>query len=423
MSGPVLQELRPARRTDLLVGPPVLRGPVELHLVKDPVGGGRYELRAKEWFVLCRLDGRRTLREVGEEYARRFGSRLGDAHWEHLLRLLYGRGLMADGPRPDPRPVAGPAGTTGPEVRRRSTVLSGSTRLVADAPALLDRLHARTAFARTRWFGTLLLALSGALTVLLAARTGELLRDLGRLSEQPVLLLAVGTVLWTSLALHELAHGVVGRAYGGRVTEIGLRWRLPVTYLYCRVEDVPFFARRRHQVATAAAGAVANLAFLLPCYPVWLVLPDGSARHGLGGLLLLGAAMGLANLVPLPPLDGYKLLGYALGVSRLAEGSRRFLRLAAVGAAGRGEGIAAYGTRARLVYGGYGLLAGLLLGGPAAGAVAGASTLLAHRYGGGAALVPPLLVAAALLLWAAGLTARRRRDRRAAARSVSLRQN
>jgi putative peptide zinc metalloprotease protein len=392
-----LAGLRPARRTDLQVSGPLHRGPAVVHLVRDPVAGRTYELGPKEHFVLIAMDGERTLGEIGEAYARRFRSRLGDAHWSRLLALLGTRRLLAGGPPPVPDPLPVP----------RSTFLDGRARLVADAPVLVDRLHRRA--------GGLLrpvpLAAAGlavlAMLVLLAADAGELLRATGTLVEhEPVTFTAVGALLWLSLAGHELAHGVVARAVGGTVGEIGLRWKLPLVYPYCTVEDVQVLPRRRDQIAVAAAGVAANLVFLLPFAVAWLLLPDrAQARPAVAGTLVIGVALAAANLVPLPPLDGYKILGYALRVDRLAVGSRAFLA-----ALPRG-GAAAYPPRLRWAYGTYGVFVFAV----AAALVAGVSVALADRWGTGAGLVPAALLAALLGLWSIGLLARRRRSAEVAA--------
>jgi len=401
-----LLRLQPARRPDLLIGPAVLRGTTELRPVKDPVSGARYELRAKEYFVVSRLDGARSLADIGQEYAEHFGVRLGERNWQQLLGLLYGRGLLL-GERPAPAPAA-PAPT---EPGRRSNLLAGHTRLVADADALVDTLHRRTRFVRNRAVLVLLLVLVTAMLADLAAEAGTLAGDLRQLWHRPALLLAVGVVLWVSLGLHELGHGLAARAYGGAVTEIGLRWQLPVSYLYCLVQDVAFFARRREQLLTVAAGPAMNLLFPLAPWPVWLLLPrHDPAHYALGGLLLLEVAIAFGNLLPLPPLDGYKLLGYALGTSHLATDSRQYLRLAAGAALGRGEGTGGYTRRMRVVYGSYGLLYGALLGGVAATTVALAGLWLADRHGTGWGFAPALAVAAALALRRTGTSARARRE-------------
>ena len=173
-------------------------------------------------------------------------------------------------------------------------------------------------------------------------------------------------------------------------------------------------------MATAVAGPLMNLVFLLPFWPVWLLLSRNRPEHyALGGVILLGVATAVGNMIPLPPLDGYKMLGYGLGTSRLATDSRLFLRLAVAGMFGRGEGIGAYTRRMRLVYGIYGALSTLVLAGIAAAVLAWAGLWLADRYGAAAGCSPVAVVALALVLWRMGIAARAKREadarRRAAA--------
>jgi putative peptide zinc metalloprotease protein len=352
-----LLQARPRVRPGILISQPLLRGPALVHLLQDPETGAQVEVGAKLQFVIARLDGVRTLNEIGDEYAARFEARLGERQWHQLLQLLHGRQLLTG-----TAPRAAPERTGQP----RPTLLEGRIRLASGTPALIERLHGVTGFSRRPFFLASLLLLQAVLLAALATRLGALVRDTAELRRQPVALLVVCSTVWVSMGLHELAHGVAGRAAGGTVTEIGLRWRLPVAFLYCQVEDIRFLPCRWRQVATAGAGVIMNLALLLPVYPVWALLPESAqARPALGGLLLIGAGAGLVNLLPLPPMDGYKILEYLLGTVGLSVESRRFAALAASRLIRRGTGVGAYPARSRLVHGGYAVgwtvLTGLLL--------------------------------------------------------------
>ena len=324
-------------------------------------------------------------------------------HWSRLLGLLGTRRLLAGAP---------PATAAPAPPRPRSTLLNGRSKLVADAPALIERLHRVAAPALRPGVLVGLAVAVLAMLVLIGADAGRLLDDTGTLyTDQPVTLTAVGVLLWLSLAGHELAHGLAARVFGGSVSEIGLRWRLPFVYTYCTVDDVPVLPRRRQQIVTAAAGAAANLVFLLPVAVLWLFLPErAQARPAVAGLLVLGVTIAAANLVPLPPLDGYKILGYALRVDRLAAGSRGFLAVLARRAVGRGPGPAAYPPRLRWIYGTYGLFVVAVAAALVAWFVVSGSRLLSDRWGRTAGLLPVALLAALLLLWGVGLLARRRRS-------------
>ncbi|MFF2060781.1 peptidase M50 [Streptomyces sp. NPDC058200] len=343
---------RPALRPDILLSPALLHGPATVHLIKEPDSGAAFEVGVKEYFLISRLDGVRSLGEIGGEYAEAFGKRLAEAHWQQLLKLLGTRGLLAGAP-PRPAPAA-PAATP-----LNGTLLRGTLRLVADADATTGRLHRRL---RPVLRAPVLLPLTGlmvAMEVLLAANLPELGRDTWWLVRQPVALVAVFTLLWLSTALHELAHGVSARHYGGTVSEIGLRWRLPAAVMYCTVDNYRYLRTRWHQFAVAGAGAFANLLFLLPFLAWWAALPEGDpTRRVLSGLLLLGSVQALVNLLPLPPLDGYTMLGHALRVSQLGPESGRYLRLCFSDR----PAAAAYPRRARVLYLCYGLGSTLLVG-------------------------------------------------------------
>ncbi|MCX4695123.1 peptidase M50 [Streptomyces sp. NBC_01408] len=344
MSGPTgLLAHRPALRPGILLSPPLLNGPAVVHLVKDPVSGASFEIGPKEFFLVSRLDGSRNLAEIGAAYGEAFGRRLGEGNWQQLLALLGSRRLLAGGPAPE---APGPPGPP-----RSGTLLRGTLRLVADADAVTARLHrwVRPALRPVVLGGLLLLCL--LMEAVLASDADRLVRDVWWLLSHPVPLLAVATLLWLSTALHEFAHGVAARHVGGTVGEIGLRWRLPVAIMYCTVDNYRYLGRRRHQLAVAAAGAFANLLFLLPFFGWWTALAevDPTARV-LGALLLLGSAQALVNLLPLPPLDGYTMLGHGLRVTRLAPASSAYLRLRMRDRAAAD----AYPARARRLYLAYG---------------------------------------------------------------------
>ncbi|MFE5136973.1 ATP-binding cassette domain-containing protein [Streptomyces fagopyri] len=408
MSTPAFLAARPRVRGDIVFGPGLVRGTDRIHLLMDPRTGRRLEVGPKEHFIIARLDGSRSLDEIGHAYAGEFGARLGDAQWGQMLRLLHGRDLLDSGPAPAAGPTAPP---TAPAAGHPpSGILAGRTRLVADAPALMDRLHRVTAPARRPAVLSVLIALAGGVLAAVAVQAGTLWRQTGETAGQPALLLAVGCVLWCSLALHELAHGLFARVWGGCVTEVGLRWILGATYLYCTVEDVQFLGSRGRKVATACAGVFANLLFLVPFYAVWALLPtQAQARPALGALLLLGVVSALANLLPLPPLDGYRALGHALGVTQLATSSRDFTGVVIRAAFRRGPGLAAYPPRLRVLYGGFALLTAVQSAALLALCGAGLRVALPDGLAALAWWLPVALLAAVLLLWALGSFGRSRR--------------
>ncbi|MER6605102.1 M50 family metallopeptidase [Streptomyces sp. NPDC000927] len=376
-----LAEYRPELRPEVLLSDAMLHGAATVHLIKDTASGGSFRVGPKEHFLIARMDGRRSLAEIGEEYAREYGRRLDAARWQQILRMLGTRGLLAGAPAPPataPGPGARPGdgagtGAFGGDGRPARGVLRGSVRLVADADATTDRLHRAVGFLLAPGLLVPLLALVLAMEAVVALRAGELLIHTRELFTNPVLLTGAATLLWFSTALHELAHGVVARHYGGTVAEIGLRWRLPVVIMYCTVDNYLYLGSRWQRIQTALAGAVMNLLFLLPFCALWLFAPlDAATHHALGALLLLGSVQALAMLVPLPPLDGYRIASQLCGATELAASTGTYLRLAARRDPAAGD----YPRHARTAYRAYALSAVLALAGVLAAAVAATHHLL-----------------------------------------------
>ncbi|MFB7010202.1 MULTISPECIES: M50 family metallopeptidase [unclassified Streptomyces] len=365
-----LAEYRPALRPRVLLSDALLDGAATVHLIKDTDSGSSFRVGPKEHFLIARMDGERSLREIGEEYAREYGRRLDGARWQQILRMLGTRGLLAGA---DARTPAGPAapggsaasgGSAAPVTRPAGPaepargVLRGSVRLVADADATTARLHRAVGFLLAPGWLVPLLVLVVAMEVVVALHVGELLVDARELFTNPVLLTGAATLLWFSTALHELAHGVVARHHGGTVAEIGLRWRLPVVIMYCTVGNYLYLGSRWQRIHTALAGAVMNLLFLLPFCALWMFAPLDTATHdALGALLLLGSAQAIAMLVPFPPLDGYRIVSQLCGATGLAASTGTYLRLVAR----RDPAAADYPRRARTAYLGYGLGSVLVL--------------------------------------------------------------
>ncbi|GAA3776301.1 hypothetical protein GCM10022225_75350 [Plantactinospora mayteni] len=394
---------------EVLLSRRMLRGAAEIHLVKDLRSGRAFEVTAREHFIMTRLDGRLSLAEIGDEYARAFRRRLAAPHWQQLLGLLGRRGLLDVGPAdgtPDTGTGASAEGGTGTPARAGQEAVAdvgggpGVPPPSRVSPTVVEWSHRRVRWLLSRPAVLALLGLALALQVVVAVRLDEALAGLRWLGEHPLWLLPVAVLAWGSAALHELAHGVAARHFGCAVTGIS------VVTLRCRVDSYLYLPSARAQIVIAAAGGLANGVLMLPFGVVWLVLPPTApARPALAGILLIGSVQALVNFVPLPPLDGYKVVSHAFGVTHLYTGTRQFLWQAARAGAGRGPGIAAYPLRARVYYLGYGLI--LLVLALAAGT---AIVLLGRQLGAGrlgsAAVVVTI---AAVAMTVAGWLARPRR--------------
>jgi ABC-type multidrug transport system ATPase subunit len=346
-----LLDSRPALRPEIRVGPAALHGARTVHLVRNRRTGQFFEVGIKERFIIERLDGDRTLREIASDYIAEFGRRIPDGEWAAILGTLWRRGFLgssaAPGSPPErgapPEPGALPAGRD----RRGRTALNATLPFGNPQP-LLDRVapHMRWVFHPV----SAAIAVLGCVGMLafLGTHFARLWAQALTIRQHPDLFCVAVLLLWGSSLLHEFSHGLWAHHYGGRATEIGMRWRAPVFMFYCEAEDVLVFRSRRARVSTAAVGVLANLLFLVPFFVLWLALPAGNATHdAIAALLLLGSVSALGNYLPLLKLDGYKMLSHGLDVIDIGPQTWIFLRR------GLGRGAGEYPPRARRVYLGY----------------------------------------------------------------------
>jgi Zn-dependent protease len=155
------------------------------------------------------------------------------------------------------------------------------------------------------------------------------------LIKDPLAFVILSVLLLYSVIFHELAHGWVAYKMGdptakllGRLTLnpvkhldligtlmlliIGFGWAKPVPV---NLENIPADKRRKGIILVSAAGITANIIFaFVALLLLRLISPEPSGMAGQVLLLLAHINIILAafNLIPIPPLDGSKILmGFA----------------------------------------------------------------------------------------------------------------
>jgi hypothetical protein len=244
MSSATASPALPARRLDLVIK----------HLgdgrsvVKDPRARTYYELGAEESFLLGQLDGCRGAAEVRAAFEERFTTPLAAEDLDAFLEMVEQQGLLdlpaaATPPLSPPPPVARPGA---PDPTSRWNVLYWR-KAVLDPDRLLTWLAPRLAFCWTApAFAVSLLCIIAATGILWANRA-EVADGLGSVLRWETVVVVWLTVM-TVTTLHEFAHGLTCKHFGGEVHEMGVLFIFFMPCLYCNVSDAWLMPERSRRL-------------------------------------------------------------------------------------------------------------------------------------------------------------------------------
>ena len=320
-------------------------------VIKIPETRWYFRLGAIEYEIVQQLDGQTSPEVVRNYIQERHGAELDEETLDRFLTRLEQAGLLESS---EDVPVA----TTDTSVAWARRILSQARRSplfirlkAFDPDWLLNYLSRHTELFFTRTF-----LVVSALTIvaglgLFFTHTGQFFLEARALFKWGTLLL-----LWPSLfliiTLHEFAHGLTCKRFGGEVREMGFLLLYFQPCFYCDVSDAWLFPQKSRRLWVTLAGAYFELFAWAVTVVFWRLSAPGSLLHEFSLIVVLTSGIkALFNLNPLIKLDGYYLLSDWLDVPNLRQRAFAFLR-------GGRAAWAATTPRLRRVYSVYGLLAG-----------------------------------------------------------------
>ena len=237
-------------------------------IVKDPVSGQFFRLREAEEFIARQFDGETPLDVIRHRVEAAFGAALTPETLSAFARQLQASGILES-------ESASTSGQSARKGRIRGSLLYLRFK-VLDPTWIFDRIGPIARFFFTPYF----LVMSAALLLLAAdiaiVNWGDLL-DAFRGFFQPSAIPLYITVAFLTVTLHEFAHGMTCRYFGGEVHEIGFLLIYFQPALYCNVSDAWLFNEKSKRLWVAFAGPYFEL-FL------WSIRGGGLESHRSGQL-------------------------------------------------------------------------------------------------------------------------------------------
>lgn len=122
--------------------------------------------------------------------------------------------------------------------------------------------------------------------------------------------------------LHEFSHGLACKAFGGRVTEIGLFFMIVLPVPYCDATASWAFPSKWKRIIVALAGVMAEMAAASVAAFVWVNTPAGLLHTAAFNVMIVASVVTiLFNINPLLRYDGYYVLSDLLEIPNLAPRS------------------------------------------------------------------------------------------------------
>ena len=126
--------------------------------------------------------------------------------------------------------------------------------------------------------------------------------------------------------LHETAHGLAIRRYGGQVHEMGIMLLVLVPVPYVEASAAAAFASKRARMLVGAAGILTELFLAGAAMILWALVEPGPLRAVLFNVALIGSVSSLfLNGNPLLRFDGYYVLADWLEIPNLGTRSNAYL--------------------------------------------------------------------------------------------------
>jgi multidrug resistance efflux pump len=341
----------PRFRSDLVVSQQASpSGPV--YVVKDPAAGRFFQFRAPEFFIVQQLDGRTATSEIRLRSEEKFGAPISEATLSQFTEQLDRLGLLE---RQQP-------GAAEERDHRRARRIRGNVlylRLHAFNPdRLLEKLLRALGFLFTPVFVTASASVILLAAIITASNWWEIRHDFARLYHPGALALAWVTLLFV-VVLHEFAHGLTCKRFGGEVSEMGCMLLFLQPAMYCNVSDSWLFPQKAKRLWVTFAGAYFEIFVWGVATLFWRVTDQSTLLNFLALVVMATSGIKtLFNLNPLIKLDGYYLLSDWLEIPNLRRRAFAYIsRRSANILRGRWRNSIDGTPRERRIYWIYGLLA------------------------------------------------------------------
>jgi putative peptide zinc metalloprotease protein len=299
---------------------PVEEEGASFFVIKDPDTNRYFRVKPLEHFLISQFDGRTSLETIRRRASEEKNVLVSEEVLSRFADKFRGLGLL----RAEEENV--------PAEKKPARSLLHWKLPLANPEAVVEWLYPRFRWCFTPAFiGFAILALFAAASSFVL-HADELALGLASVMSLEGALFVLATVSLVTV-LHELAHALTCRHFGGRVTDMGFLLLYSLPCFYCNVGDTYLFREKRERLWVFFSGGFFELFVWAMAVLGWrLVAPETLASRALFVVAAVSGVRSLFNFNPLIQMDGYFMLSEHLGIKNLRRqalsGLGRILRRA-----------------------------------------------------------------------------------------------
>jgi len=298
-------------------------------------GVGRfYQFSRAQWQLVQLCDGTRTCPELAVELAGRFGVNASTEDVRELVAQLDSIDFWYRTPLEENIVVKQRLAEERQQKSKKKSRYGDVSHLIItawDPDKYLDKIYPKIKFIYSWWFAFLSIAAFAFMVYVFVDGWSQIGADtlqfynfkqkgLGDLAE-------FWWLACFTLFIHESAHGLTCKHYGGHVHAMGFNLLYLTPAFYTDATEIFVYGGKWERLMTIFWGAWSELLICAAATPIWWGTMAGTLAHELAYKLMLITGVGVVffNWNPLIKLDGYFLLTETLEISMLKENSTAYV--------------------------------------------------------------------------------------------------
>ena len=200
-----------------------------------------------------------------------------------------------------------------------------------NADGYITRLYPKVRFLFTPWFVWTSIGMFAVMGWMWADRFGEVWSDsfafYNFTQKSGSDLIEFWFLFGAMAALHETAHGLVGKHFGATIERMGFSLMYFAPSFFCDATQVWVIGGKWARIATAIAGIWLDLVVCFFATIIWWGTATGMTVHDWAYKIMMvtGIGVSILNLNPLIKLDGYLIFSELVAEPSLKESSTEYL--------------------------------------------------------------------------------------------------